>query len=230
MAPRRKIHWKHLIKFPADRVVRPLAAVYLRRECSMRYRGLRIRIMPGVFHPGIFFSTRLLLDYLERLELEGRRFWELGAGSGLISLYAVRRGAQVTASDISRTAVENIRRNARQNGLELDVRQADLFEGMPPQKYDVVVINPPYFRGRPQQEADYAWYCGENFEYFQRLFAGLAPFVRSNSQVLMILSEECDREQIRRIAGRHGWDLHLVFQRRVWWEINFIYRIREKTP
>ena len=46
------------------------------------------------------------------MELENKRFLELGAGSGLISVFAAQQLAIVTATDINHVALEKLKENA----------------------------------------------------------------------------------------------------------------------
>jgi len=77
--------------------------------------------MPGVFHPGLFFSTKLLIEYISEYDLNDKNILELGAGSGLISVYCAKLKANVTASDINPIAVENINQNAKLNSVNIKV-------------------------------------------------------------------------------------------------------------
>src|ERR1700751_5747181 len=80
---------------------RPFLLWYLSKERFYRYRSLSLIIFPGVFHPGFFFSTKIFLEYLERIPVAGKKVLELGTGSGLISLAIAKRGGMAYASDIS---------------------------------------------------------------------------------------------------------------------------------
>lgn len=203
----------------------PLTQWYLRKPRTYRYEGLKLVIPPGVFHPGLFLSTQILIDHLKEKPLSNKRFLELGAGSGLISLHAARRGASVVATDISRKAIDSIAKNARQNRLQLYTLQSDLFEDIPQQQFDLVLINPPYYPKDPQGEADHAWYCGANFEYFDRLFRQLKDRLPLLGEVLMILSEDCACEKIEHMALQHGLSLQKTAKIRKRWEWHFIYQI-----
>src|SRR5205085_2367128 len=95
-----------IVAYLAGNFYKPALRRYLSRERVYRYEGISLQIHPEVFHPGFFFSTKLLLRYLLQLPLHQRSLLELGAGSGLISFAAARAGADVTASDINPVAVQ----------------------------------------------------------------------------------------------------------------------------
>jgi release factor glutamine methyltransferase len=81
---------------------KPFLKRYLRKPRRYSYKGILHGCRPGVFHPAFFFSTKLLLKHIEMMECTDKTFLELGAGTGLIAIYAATRGARVTASDISK--------------------------------------------------------------------------------------------------------------------------------
>jgi release factor glutamine methyltransferase len=202
-----------------------LSAWYLSRPRRFRYEDINLKIHPGVFHPGLFFSTKVLLTYLQELSLRKLRFLELGAGSGLISIWAARRGAIVTASDISSNALDHLKENARENAVDISIVHSDLFERFSPADFDLIVINPPYYPKDPVTEKDFAWYCGSDYSYFQRLFKQLQLAKSSLPNVLMILSEDCRIDAIREIAERHALKLDSVREVRTGGELNYIFKI-----
>jgi release factor glutamine methyltransferase len=199
--------------------------IYLKKERTFSYKGIKLKVMPGVFHPGLFFSTKILLKYLSRYNLSGKRVLELGAGSGLISIYAAKSGASVTASDISKAAIECIKINSNNNNVLLDAIQSDLFERLSDRIFDLIIINPPYFPSSPKNESDYAWFCGEDFEYFRKLFCQLDRFKNTHVEIIMILSEDCAISKIREIAYGNKLDIILLSTVKNWFEDNCIYSI-----
>lgn len=197
---------------------RPLKAGvkwFLSRPRTFRHEGLVINVSPGVFHPGFFFSTKILLQYLSNQSLNGKTFLELGCGSGVISIFAAKKGAQVTASDINTKAVKDTTHNALVNGVTIQVVHSDLFAKID-QRFEWIVINPPYYPAQPKQEEEYAWYCGEAHEYFEMLFGDLQKFTYPESKVLMILSDVCNIEAIFSIARRNGLRFEKILEKNVW--------------
>lgn len=72
------------------------------------------------------------------------RALDLGCGSGLLALQMARRGAQVTATDISGRACQFTRFNALLNEVEVEVVQGSLFEPVEDRTFDLIVSNPPF--------------------------------------------------------------------------------------
>jgi release factor glutamine methyltransferase len=199
--------------------------IYSSKERSYSYKGISVRVMPGVFHPGLFFSTKLLLEYISKYDLKDKTVLELGAGSGLISIYCARQNAKVTASDINPTAIKNIIKNSELNNVKLEVIESDLFDKIEMSKFDYIIINPPYFPKNPKNKKELAWFCGNDFQYFKKLFAQLNNYKTKDTFVLMILSEDCALQRITSIANENHFSMNIVFQKKVFGESNYIYTI-----
>ncbi len=191
---------------------------YIRRERPYRYGGLQLQVPPGVFHPGIFFSTPILLDFLQKQVLKGQKILDLGTGSGVLALFAAKQQAQVTAVDLHPLAVETTRRNAVQNALELQTVESDLLDKLPPQHFDRVLVNPPYYPKKPDNLAEHAFFAGAHLEYFERLFRNLPAYLHAQSRVWMILSEDCALQEIEKMASGNGLRWNIVLEKQKWGE------------
>jgi release factor glutamine methyltransferase len=192
-------------------VYKPLLEFYLRKSRPFSFKGLRLEIEPEVFHPGFFFSSKVMLRFIDTLSLKNTKVLELGSGSGILSLYCAKLGAKVTACDISKKAVNNTIKNRDLNGLEMEVYHSDLFSSLPQQTFDIILVNPPYYKKKPDSEAEHAWYCGENGEYFENFFSGLNTHTNQDSVVYMVLSDGVDLEMIENFAGKRNFICELVY-------------------
>jgi release factor glutamine methyltransferase len=78
--------------------------------------------------------------------LDAPHVLDVGTGSGAIGLAIADEhpGAQVSAVDSSPGALEVAGANVIATGLAVDLRQWDLFSGLPDGPWDLVVSNPPY--------------------------------------------------------------------------------------
>jgi release factor glutamine methyltransferase len=218
-----------VLKHIVAKTYKPLLVKYLSKTRVYHYEGIRLEIPPQVFHPGFFFSTNLLLKYTSNLSLKGKRFLELGAGSGLISLYACKRGAVVTATDINSVAIDYLYKNSQHNKTSIEIIESDLFDNISQRTFDIIAINPPYYKKQPETLLDHAWFCGEKGEYFSRLFSQLTDYIHHNTKMIMVLCEGCDIEMIHSTASENGFALKLLLTKHNILEKNFIYEIEKRN-
>lgn len=198
---------------------------YFSKPRKYHFEGVEAIVNPDVFPPHLTISTKILLNYIKLLNLKNKTFLELGCGSGIVSLYAAKKGAIVTASDINNSALEALGISSKQNNLAITVLFSDLFDKLSGKRFDYIIINPPYYPKKPKNIKEQAWYCGENFEYFEHLFAQLPKHLDPSNNVLMILSEDCHIEKINSIALKNNLTFQSVLEKKVMKEKNYIFKI-----
>ena len=225
---RKQMILKKAIRILLDKTWKPIILKYTAVDRRYHYNSLELLIKPGIFHPRFFKSTHNLLSYMETTELEGRTLLDLGTGSGILALYASQKGAIVTASDINIKAVQNASQNAAINNMSINFIHSDLFDNIAHQEYDVIVINPPYYPKDPETDNDYAWYCGEKFEYFQKLFTQLTSYQHPQSLIIISLADSCDIRKICSIANETKFELKLIDQKDFFWEKQLLFRVVKK--
>lgn len=210
-------------------LLKKIVHFYLSKPRKYKYKDITIKVIPSVFHPGLFFSTKVFIDFLETISLKNESVLELGAGSGLISIYCSQRGANMTASDINPLAIQCIKENASINKQNIITCLSDLFSNLPLIDYDIILINPPYYPKKPSNIEEQAWFCGEEFEYFQKLFNQMKVSENKKSKTYMILSEDCEVKKIMSIAKSNDLNYELVFSKKVSGEKNFIFEINKSN-
>ena len=97
----------------------------------------------GAFGSGTHPTTAMCLELLMALE-PGGAFADLGCGTGVLAITAALRGWRpVLGIDHEALGVEAARANARRNGVELELAQADLLTLDPPAAPTVAANVPP---------------------------------------------------------------------------------------
>jgi release factor glutamine methyltransferase len=127
----------------------------------------------------------------------GERILDMGCGTGLIALHCARTGGIVTAADINPKAVECTRRNAKLNGLDVQVVPSDLFldiEG----EFDLIVFNPPYVPDEIKGDLERSWAGGDDGVRVLHRFLRAAPAHLANGgRILVLLSTAMGDEPLQ---------------------------------
>lgn len=231
-----------ITRYPSPRPLRGVRAGLSRTWLELRHRrlgrryghlvlewidGVPLLVLPDVFNPVLFRGGELLAHTLRDhplLATPGLRVLDLGCGSGVVAVFAARRGAEVTATDINPSAVRCARINALLNRVETQVETAvgDLFDPVAGRAFDLIVFNPPFFRGRPRDPLDHAW-RGENV--FERFAAGLDRHLAPGGQAWVLLSTDGAGGELLALLAGQGFRLSIVNQRRWWNEIMTVYSV-----
>jgi release factor glutamine methyltransferase len=110
------------------------------------FYGRDFAVTPAVLIPRP--ETELLVDIAKEklFASDAARILDLGAGSGCIAvtLALELQWAEVTAVDVSLAALEVARGNARRHGATVSFVASDWYAALPPQRFDLIVANPPY--------------------------------------------------------------------------------------
>ncbi len=136
--------WKQ--HFPVTRIGRRIVIRPSWLEYQAEPGDVVIHLDPGMaFGTGLHPTTRHCLEWMEELPLTGARVLDAGAGSGILSIAAVRLGAaSVDAVELDPVAVEVLRENVARNQVAHQVRvipgdvQAVI---LPRAEYDLVLAN-----------------------------------------------------------------------------------------
>lgn len=72
------------------------------------------------FGTGHHETTQLMIEGMQELQLEGKRIWDMGSGTGILAILAEKMGAsEIHAVDIEEWAAENMKENVGRNHCEL---------------------------------------------------------------------------------------------------------------
>lgn len=179
---------------------------------------LRLRFLPGVWHP--HSDARMLARFVfEHRLAEGGDVLDVFTGSGVLALAAARGGARsVTAIDVSRRALMTVRFNAWRNGIRIRALRGDVLAPVAGEQFDLILANPPYFPGDerlPGHTAARAWEGGfDGRVLVDRLCANVVRHLRHGGRLVIVHNSMTgERETVRRL-GSEGLRTEVVLRHR----------------
>ena len=168
---------------------------------------MRIRAPHGVYRPRS--DTELLIRTLQQHPLrEHSRVLELCTGTGVVALALAAMHHDVVAVDLSRRAVWSARYNARVNRLPIDVRRGNLFAPVAGERFDAIVVNPPYVPAPDSERAstkNRAWNAGRDGRaLLDPICDRVGDFLRDDGIVYIMQSSLAGVEQTKNRLSARG--------------------------
>lgn len=200
----------------------------VRRLVLEHLEGVPLVVLPEVFNPAIFRTSALLARAVSALpRAEDAYALDLGTGSGAIAVFAARRGYRVVGVDINPEAVRCARINALLNRLEdrIQIREGDLFAPVAGERFELVLLNPPFFRGEPKDRLDIAW---RSTDVIERFAAGLPIALKPGGRALVVLSTDGDSDSLLDALTVGGFAAHPLQQRDYGNEIITVYSVQHR--
>lgn len=196
-----------------------LLARRLRREplgYILGYRefyGRRFTVAPGVLIPRQ--DTEILVEAALDVPVPvAARVLDIGTGSGIlaITLQRERPSWQITAVDISSAALEVARRNAEDLEADIELVQSDLFQALPPTRFDLIVSNPPYIgRDEPLEpevkdhEPPEALFADEDgLAIYRRIAEDALEWLQPNGWLMLEMGHR-QAGIVRALFEKEGW-------------------------
>jgi release factor glutamine methyltransferase len=195
-----------------------------------RVYGMPFVVTPSVFNPKVPRTGEFLASQIDsRLVQHDWEVLDMGTGSGVCAVFAARHARRVVAVDINDAAVRCADINARLNHLEdkIEVRRGDLFAPVHEERFDLILFNPPFVQGSPQDDRDRAWRSNDVAERFA---AGLGAHLKSGGSALVLLSTFGDGRVFLEEFRRQSFDISVLAERRFVNERLTVFRLVPSNP
>jgi release factor glutamine methyltransferase len=151
---------------------------------TQEFMGLEFRTTPAALIPRS--DTEILVNEAVRVAGAARRILDIGSGSGCVAVALAKSlpAAEVISVDLSAAAIALAIENAARNSVTVDFRTGSLYEPVSPEKFDLIVSNPPYIpsediKGLQAEVRDYEPHLaldgGHDGLDFYRLIVASAP-------------------------------------------------------
>lgn len=191
-----------------------------------RISGSPFLVMPSVFNPKVPRTGEFLASMLDAKTLS-RDFsvLDMGTGSGVCAVFAAKHAARVVAVDINPAAVRCAGINVLLNHVDdkVEVRQGDLFSAVAGEQFDLVLFNPPFLRGTPNDDRDRAWRSSDVAERFS---SGLSNVLKPSGFALVLLSTFGDAEHFLEQFYGAGLRISVLAERRFVNETLTIFKLQ----
>ena len=186
---------------------------------TQEFMGLTFMVNDNVLIPRQ--DTETLVEQVLKELPEGGRFLDLCTGSGCIaiSVKTMAPAAEVTASDVSKTAITVAKENARRLNTVIDWEVSDLFTAVTG-TYDLIASNPPYIPTAdietlmPEVRDFEPHLALDGFEdglhYYRKIVPEAMDYLKDGGALLVEIG--CDQaEAVQRIFSEAGYDeIHIV--------------------
>ena len=195
-----------------------------------RAAGFRLTVRPTVFHPRYFISSECFAEFIDGLDLRGKRVIDVGTGSGILALAAARAGADfVVAADINPNAALTAADNARANGFPaVKAVCSNLLAAFAARPlFDVILSSPPKHAGEPRDLADRGWHAGPAYRDIVALFEQAQERLRPGGRIYVMVSSDSDLDLFGRLIDQAGLRARPALEHSILIESFIIY---ELTP
>jgi len=183
-------------------ILYPIIKWWYKKPRVINHQGIRLKLYPTVFHPKLYGSTNVFLQFANNLNLKEKSVLELGAGSGFFTFYLAKNHQTIAfASDINPKAIQGLKENSNSLNLNVKVFQSNLFDDIPNKHFDCIFINPPYYQGNAKSPDELAFYAGDELQYFIKLFDQIKSV--NYQKCYMILSENAPIASIIKMVVQH---------------------------
>jgi len=200
---------------------------------SFNFKDLQIYTHKEVYEPSE--DTFLLLESIDIKK--GERFFEIGAGTGIISLDLAKKGFDGVCCDINPIAIELVKKNYLTNQSKLmaslDIRLGDMFNVLNlDEKFDVIIFNPPYLPTKPEEYVggsgwfDKAVAGGvDGLSVTKRFLEKVGAFLKEHGRAYFVFSSLSNRSKLERIIKDNNFRYKVELSRLYDVEYIHIYSI-----
>lgn len=210
-------------------VIRSLQINFLKKNDEVDVRGEKFVISESVFNPKLFYSSELMIDALDDIDISSDKMvLDMGTGSGILAIISAKKGARVVAIDINREAAKCAKMNAKNHSVDIEVLCSDLFSCLKEQRiFDLIIFNIPYLNIKPRDTLDLS-ICDYQKKTLKRFLDESHKYLKDDGKILIAYSTVSDISETERIFEEEGWHFEKILERNILgFENIIIYKLRK---
>ena len=147
------------------------------------------------------------------------RVLDMGCGSGVLALEAMKYSKDVLGVDINIKAVSYCRKKG------INSVQSDLFENVKG-KFNLIIFNPPYLPLDKEEDEDSRLVTTggkEGFELIERFFSEVKAYLEKDGKILLVFSSLTG--DVDKVIKKHGFRFNKLDEEKLFFEKLLIYLI-----
>lgn len=197
---------------------------------EIEFEKLKLKIPKTVYEPS---EDSFMLAKAALQIKKGSKVLEIGCGSGIASICALKNGSTVVGVDISPNAVKCARENAKRNNLEGSFRESNLFESVPKEKFDVIIFNPPYLptelKDKLNGPLNHAFDGGKDGRKVLEVFLDqFDNFLKKGGYLLLVQSDLNGPVKTKKKLVKMNYEVEILLKESFFFETVFIYKAIKK--
>ncbi|WP_314961080.1 methyltransferase [Bradyrhizobium cosmicum] len=155
--------------------------------------GMLLHILPGVLSPRLSHAPDVLIS---KWHIEaGATVLDLGCGSGVLGLAALRAGAErLVALDINPQAVLTTKLNIDQLGYSerAEARHSDIYSALQPnERFDLILFAAPYWNRKAKDDLERSCF-DEDHRVMASALGGARVWLNANGRMYVVFSDQGD--------------------------------------
>lgn len=172
----------------------------------------------------------LLTESIEKKQVQ--KALDLGTGSGIQGINAALLGAKkIVSTDISETALDNAKENAKAIGLIdlFEFRKGSLFSCIEnKEKFDLIIFNPPYVESK---EIKYRDLDGgkKGREILDLFLKGFKKHLEKEGSAFFLQSTLNGIKETERILEKQGLKFEEMGRKKLFFEELVVFRVRNEN-
>lgn len=165
-------------------------------------------------------DSLLLKKYVKRYA--GGKILDVGCGSGILSLEAMKYSSDVLAVDIDPECVEYCKKKG------INAKQSNLFSNVQG-KFDLIIFNPPYLpddENEDEESKKITTGGKKGYELIERFFSEVKNYLNKDGKILIVFSSLTG--DVDRILEKYGFKKEKKEEKKLFFERLFVYVVMNK--
>lgn len=183
-------------------------------------------------------DSYLLIKTIKKyLKSKDKVVLEMGAGSGIVSIYLSDFARKVYAVDIDKEAIAYAKKeikklNSRRESLikNINLINSNLFNKVNKElRFDLIVFNPPYLPNEKKIENDIALNGGpEGNEVIIKFLEKAKDYLKIDGEIILLFSSFSKRNKTLKKAKESGYNYKLLDKQTIFFEKLYVYLFKPK--